>query len=172
MGDNPHPPHPRQTKRDSSQQWLQQCYHNVSVLKVCFNSFNWLRRKANSPIVKVYGPLGPSPMSIKHNSGCGCNKVCRHLHACVSVCYSKKGKKPSAMQHACIAFYGPTLQSHDSSIPPAVFTLVGWSLEYCSVTEPFITSKVQGKNLCGVFQLVRHLDEPTIPKPLIAWVIL
>lgn len=141
-------------------------YHSLSVQEdlvqqAALTGSRDASQRKQIPYCQGICTLGPSPNSNKHNSGGGAevggwyNQVCNLcvcvracVQACVCVCVSmlKWGGQEAKCNAASLRrFSGPTLQSRDSSVQPAVFTSVGWSLENCSVTQPFITSKVQSK---------------------------
>ena len=79
-------------------------------------------RENKSPIVRAYVPLGPSPISIKHNRGGGAevggwyNKV-SGVCVCVSV-FQPGGQEAKCNAASLRSFPGPSLQSHDYSVQP------------------------------------------------------
>ena len=90
-------------------------------------------RENKSPIVRAYVPLGPSPISIKHNRGGGAevggwyNKV-SGVCVCVCQCSNQEGRKPSAMLQAYVVSLDHLCSHMTTAYNPSVFTSVGWSL--------------------------------------------
>ena len=114
-------------------------------------------RENKSPIVRAYVPLGPSPISIKHNRGggaevggwynkvsgvcvcvcvcvcvwvwvCVCVCVCVCVFVCVCQCSNQEGRKPSAMLQAYVVPLDQLCSHMTTAYNPSVFTSVGWSL--------------------------------------------